>query len=449
MKPNVMILHCHDLGKHISPYGVKTVQTPSMEKLGAEGVLFINSFCTSPGCSPSRAALFTGRYPHSTGVLGLTHDTFKWKMNEDEIHMAKFFKENGYFTAQIGVYHEHRVENSKPNEVNISYIKSLGYDKTTYEFESEKHYGEAVAENAKIFFTEQKDSDKPFFLSLGFFEPHRDFLCYDGIKPDKKKGVYIPDYIPQKTKEQKKSAEKEFSEIQGSIKKVDSLIGEVLDSLEENGLKGNTIVVFTSDHGIAMPRAKCSLYDPGIDVPLIISAPCLNLKNGERKDSLVSNVDVLPTLAEALGFNPPPRIEGKSFYSYMKGDSDKHREEIFAEKTYHKIYDPIRAIRTEKYKYIINFEKGEAYDCPSDIMKGEIYKTSIEEYSKKRNAFELYDLSKDKWEQNNLADNLEYKDIKADLHSRLVKHLRETEDPILVGPIRSYYYEDVLEETLK
>ena len=118
IKPNIVMFHCHDLGQYLHCYGVKTVRTPNLDKFAEAGVRFARSFCTQPGCSSSRASLFTGRYPHNNGVMGLAHANFAWELHPEEKHLAQFLKEAGYATVAVGVIHE-----------THSGAKRCGYDK--------------------------------------------------------------------------------------------------------------------------------------------------------------------------------------------------------------------------------------------------------------------------------------------------------------------------------
>lgn len=448
-RKNVLLIISHDLGQHIGPYGVETVQTPNLDRMAVEGTLFERNYCTSPGCSPSRAAIMTGRYPHSNGVMGLTHNDFLWRFNEDEKHLAQAFSENGYDSCLVGNWHENnRID-------NVGYTTTVARDGDSFSLSSNLDdntwvtAGSDSAQRADYYLSQQKDADKPFFLYVGFFEPHRPF-DFDNCKPDSSKGVWVPPYIPQDTPERKAAAEEEFAEVQGTIQKLDNAIGTIMESLERNGLKDDTLLVFTGDHGLAMPRAKCSLYNPGVETPLILWGG--GMEAGVRRTELISNVDYYPTLMEYAGLPIPENVQGHSFFQCLENKegggsaSYEPNQAIFAEKTFHREYDPIRSVRTEKYKYIINFELNVEYEAPSDIQKGAIYRTSLECFMKERARYELYDLEADPWEQNNLAGQEDLAAVEADLKAQLVGWMKETNDPLLNGPVQSIYNREVLAE---
>ena len=337
MRPNLLLIHSHDLGQHLSCYGATTVHTPHLDALAAGGALLENHFCTSPGCSPSRAALWTGRYPHRTGVHGLTHGNFMWDLNADERHLAAILADHGYETVLAGGYHEAR---RRPEE--LGYGRWLS-DDGFLGFRPAREVADAAGG-----FLDGRGSahgDTPFFLSVGLFEPHRVF-DFGGVGPDREKGVAIPGWIPTDTEAKHAAAEAEFAALQGAIREMDRQVGRILARLQANGLAQNTVVVFTSDHGLAMPRAKCSLYDPGIEVPLILRDPREPAWHGIRRSGLCENTDVAPTLLDLLGLPGEPRMtDGRSLRPLLDADGP-FREHIFAEKTYHRDYDPIRCVRT-------------------------------------------------------------------------------------------------------
>ena len=208
--------------------------------------------------------------------------------------------------------------------------------------------------------------------------------------------------------------------------------------LEETGLEKNTLFIFTTDHGSPFPRAKCTLYDPGIKTTFLMYQPDSELFSGGKViNSLLSNVDYLPTLLDLIRVKIPKDFEGKSFLPILKGEKNEVRTEIYAEKTYHEIYDPIRGIRTQNYKYIRNFEKTDTlYQIPLPTLlapSGQFFK---DKYNEPRPEEELYDLQKDPHERNNIINNPEFKEIATDLKKKLENWMKRTKDPILRGRVK-------------
>lgn len=416
MKPqNILFLICHDLGTHLGCYGVATVASPHLDQLAAEGVRFSNNFCTAPQCSPSRAAIATGRYPHSVGMLGLAHAPFGWQLYPDERHIATVLRAAGFRTALAGIQHL------------TDHPASLGFDTVAPGWLCDE-----VADQACHLLGALAAERTPFYLEVGFFETHRPF-DHGGVAPDESHGVCIPPYLPDNA-----AARQEFAALQGAVRKVDAAIGRILQALDQYGLRENTLVVFTADHGIAFWRAKCSLYDPGLRTALLIRTP----KACPRVcESLISNVDLFPTLLEAVGQTPPDNVHGQSFVAELTSGKCAARRYIFAEKTYHNLYDPMRAIRTERYKYILNFEPNLSVETPADAMRGPLYAVMANDCAGFKHApVELYDLDQDPWEQTNCAGRAEYADIEEDLRRKLAEWMVETQDPLLDGPPPSPFY---------
>lgn len=427
MPANVLLITCHDLGQHLGCYGQTTVPSPALDQLAEEGVLFERNFCTAPQCSPSRAALHTGRYAHTVGMLGLAHSPFSWRLHADEKHMAQLFKEVGYETALIGVQHLTKTRQ----------VSSLGYDH--YESEDPVVPAPELAEQAALFLRSAARSKKPFYVEVGFFEPHRPY-DWGGAVPDRSRGVEVPQWIADSP-----AATDEFAELQGMIQRLDQAVGAILNMLDEVGLADDTWVVFVPDHGLAMPRAKCTLYDPGIETALIMRWPSGGLVGGRRIPELTSHVDILPTLLEGLGLDVPGNLHGGSLWPLLQGTQYRPREEIFAEKTYHTAYEPMRAIRTSTHKLIVNLEIDALVNVPDDIRDGRIYPEIVQQTTGQRPPVELYDLRHDPLEMHNLAGRPENKELEQSLIGRLVEWMHETHDPILAGPIASPYYHSVMQ----
>lgn len=437
-RPNVVMFHWHDLGQFLHCYGVKTVQTPNLDRFAGEGVRFARSFCTQPGCSPSRASLFTGRYPHNNGVMGLAHANFAWDLHPEEKHLAQFLKEAGYATVAVGVIHETR-----------SGAKRCGYDRHINQGKAAEGTTAAIEQLKELAAGQQ-----PFYLYAGFVEPHR--LPYpkgpnqppEGhgfpgphLEPDSALGVEVPGYLRDTP-----GTREELAGLQGAVRHVDEQFGRCMRAIRELGLEKNTLVIATTDHGIAMPRAKCSVYEPGLQVALM-------LRHGGRdgwhggivRDEMVSNIDVLPSILELCGIPVPANVQGRSFAPLLDGRAYTPNATIFGELTYHGYYDPQRSIRTETHKLIANFSTALAFQDPSQQWRPRSDPV-VPEYPAL--AFhphlELYDLSKDPWEQVDLAQRPESATIRNKLARRLYQHMVETDDPLLRGAVTSPQHETTL-----
>ncbi|HET7338761.1 MAG TPA: sulfatase [Candidatus Dormibacteraeota bacterium] len=386
----------HDIGRHLHCYGRKSVVSPNLDALAADGVRYANAFASAPQCSPSRASLATGMYPHSNGVMGLAHRGFDWDLAVP--HAAEVFASDGFeshlFVGQHVTAHPDRL-----GFAGIHPEAALG----------------DVLEHA---------GDKRLYLEVNFDQTHRPYP-QAGTPPP---GLEIPAYLPDIPE-----ARDEMTAVEQTIAAMDAAVGRFLDELDKAGRIDNAIVIFTTDHGLAMPRAKCTLYDPGIEVALIARWPAGGLRGGRVQEEMVSNIDVLPTLLAAAGIRIPDRVQG---HPLAQG-----RDHIFAEKTFHSYYDPMRCVRSRRYKFIRNFESSFAIEVPADIQAGPIFRSDPLRYSRDRPSFvELYDLTKDPDEVDNLARRPEVANIEKELSDRLWRWMRETKDPLLDGPIPSPYY---------
>jgi len=429
---NLILVHCHDLGRFLGCYGVQTVRTPNLDAFASDGVLFEQAYCTAPQCSPSRAALFTGRYPHQTGVMGLTQKNFDWDMRAGERHIASLLGDVGYESVLVGVHHESR----KGSDAMVA--AQLGFDVV----QQRNQRGTDVTHIATAQLERLAAGDRPFYLQLGYFEPHRlhnrtkpedGYLGFiaDYIEPDAERGVTIPPYLRDEG-----SARVEIAELQGAVHYLDEQVGVVFDTIHRLGLEERTIVIFTTDHGLGLPRAKASLYDPGLEVALAIRCPGRGWTGGRRVSGLVSNVDVVPTLLEALDVTIPDNISGESFLSLLDESTppDTGREQIFGELTYHLYYDPRRCVRTEKHKFVANFTVAPGFMDSSGSWRPRTRPVADQGIHP---SMELYDLEADPLEETNLADDPAYAPIRADLAGRLAAWMRETEDPLWTGPVPS------------
>ena len=428
-KPNIISFITHDQGQFLgcydSPQTPNSLSTPNLDQIADKGVKFTNYFCTAPQCSPSRGSIMTSKFPHQNGLMGLVNRG--WTLPEDHKTLPMYLKQSGYSTHLIGLHHVSR----NP--------KTLGYDTITERFFSKKgieidflYNCKLVEEESFKFFDTHKNDENPFYLSIGVEEVHRPFKQW--ADPVEIESVKVPPFLPDN-----EIIKKELAQYYGAINRVDITIGKIINKLQETGLKENTLFIFTTDHGSPFPRAKCTLYDPGIKTILIIYQPESGLFSGGKIiKSLLSNIDYLPTLLDLIGAKIPEDIEGKSILPILKDEKEEIRTEIFAEKTFHELYDPIRGIRTHKYKYIRNFEKLETlYQIPAPMLMAPSGKYIKKYYEKPRRDEELYDLEKDPNEKINVIDDPTYKDITFNLKNKLLDWMKKTHDPILKGRIAS------------
>jgi arylsulfatase A-like enzyme len=431
-RPHVLVITCHDLGQHLGCYGIDTVQSPNLDGLAKTGVRFGRAFCTAPQCSPSRASLATGRYPHNHGVLGLAHRGYDWDLDPGERHAAALLAENGYETHLFG--HQHVTQDV--DRLGFQHLHALGPGQA----DGASPAGSRDVAAAFEMLLQASPMSAPLYMEINFFEPHRPY-DFDGIEPDTSKGVFVPGYLPQTAE-----ATKEMAALQGAIREVDLAAGRVLAAVDRAGFADRTLVVFSADHGLAMPRAKCTLYDPGIAIALILRWPEGGLHSGTTPSGLVSNVDVLPTILEAASIPIPEQVQGDSLL-HSGVEAETRRDAIFAEKTFHSYYDPMRCIRTHRFKYIRNFETAFGVEVPGDVQRGAIFRADPGRYAiDRQHSVELYDLIVDPFEQENLAGSPGLADIERHLDRRLWRWMEETQDPLLQGPIPSPRFRVALED---
>lgn len=394
-RPNILYIHSHDTGRYIQPYG-HAVPTPALQRFAEEGVLFRQNFCANPTCSPSRAALLTGCYPHENGMTGLTHRG--WKLNDYRQHLLHALRSAGYISALAGVQHI-----ATKREV-IGYDQDLGKDGCAGAI--------AFLENAPR---------QPFFLDVGFDETHREFPAAEDSR------YCLPPAPLPDTPETRQ----DMARYKASARILDEKMGKVFAALERTGLAANTLVVCTTDHGIAFPRMKSNLEDSGIGTMLMLRLPGV-FDGGKVVDAMTSHLDIYPTVCELAGVPAPAWLRGRS----LVGITGEIHDELFFELNYHAAYEPVRAVRTKRWKYIRRYD-----DRPTAVLAniddGESKSVWLEhDWPGRPIAREaLYDLCFDPNEMHNLVADPRHQPVVQDLRSRLQRWMQDTKDPLLAGPV--------------
>ena len=417
---NILYLNTHDIGRYLSVYG-QAVESPHLARLAEDCAVFTQCHCASPTCSPSRGALLTGQYPHNNGLIGLSHRGFE--INGDH-HLAAFLHNKGYETVLSGVQHE--VIRGK--EGTLGYERSLNgdayFDIPLPECEKLTMQDRMAAKNAAEYLLARKKTDRPFFLAVGFGCTHR---AYPNVEGEKEAYLQVPPHLPS-TEETRR----DMATMHLALKTMDACCGEVLNALRESGQYEDTLILFTTDHGLPMPRMKCCLYDAGTGVTLMMKIPGFEQSIG-LQNALVSQIDVFPTLCEVLGVAAPNWLEGVSLMPLLRGDADRVRDAVYAEINYHVAYQPVRSVRTDRWKLICRGE--DSYDrFPPANVDDSAFKelwNSLGYFDRELPRWELYDLVFDPQEEMNLAEKPEYADTLSDMQAMLLSWQRETHDPLL------------------
>ena len=444
---NVLFIMTDDLNCNIGAYGHPLVQTPNIDRLADQGLLFENAHNNYPSCAQSRASFMTGLYPEQSGVTKL-HHMFRDYV-PDAVTMSQHFMNHGYTAARVGkLYHYanphsigthghddklswdtrvnpagidieiedeiHRLSGSRPLGGMISWL--------AVDSEDEEHTDGIVATESIKLLEKYAGSGKPFFLGVGFYKPHTPFVAptkyfemYDPAdvevpripdgyfetipEPAKRSVTVFPEQVAMTEKEKRTAIHAYYA----TITFMDAQIGRVLDSLEELGLADDTIVLFSSDHGFHMGEhlhfQKKTLFEDSSRVPLILSAPDMSSK-GKCTHAIVEMIDFYRTLSELAGLpEPPAYVQGKSMAHLLDSPEAMHRESALI------MLNQDYSIRTKRYRY--------TYWPDAEGLK-----------------VELYDHLNDPAEMVNLAGNSNYADVEKELHAMWRQRVTEASTPV-------------------
>ena len=463
---NVVLVVADDHGQDLGIYGNPVIQTPHLDGLAAEGMLFTHAFATTASCSASRSVILTGLHNHRTGQYGHVHDYAHFQSFENLKSLPVLLAEAGYRTGIVGKYHV------APTPV--------------YQFEQiipgNQRNPVEMADNVRDFV--KADRNHPFFLYFATSDPHRggglmagdtdddDETRYQpnsfGNRPEGYAGitpvtygpadVIVPAFLPDTP-----TTRAELAQYYQSVSRVDQGVGRLIEILKENDVYEETLLIYLSDHGMAFPGAKTTVYEPGLRSPLIVRAPGAS-QRGLTSTAMVSWVDITPTILDFAGVEPPiyaqhiglaglrrqlPEehgLHGRSFLGILEEEAPEGWDEIYASHTFHEIqmYYPMRVVRDRRYKLIWNIAHGLPYPFASDLWAASTWQhvyrqgsdalyghRTVQDYIH-RPAFELYDLEQDPNETNNLAQDLAYADVLATYQAKLKAFQQRTSDPWLL-----------------
>ncbi|KAJ5657048.1 hypothetical protein N7507_008998 [Penicillium longicatenatum] len=435
---NVLLLIADDLGKQLSCYGSKSILTPNIDRLADGATRFDYAFASTASCSGSRSVIYTGLHTHQNGQYGLASHRHHFVTFDHVETLPHLLNQSGYQTGILGKIHVGPSNVYPWKERKESVTRDVA----------------VIADQARSFLHDVKQSHQPFSLTVGFHDPHRD-QTRGGFGNDAEydsritKGNYnaenveVPPFITDSP-----GARSELAEYYNSIHRLDQGVGMVLDALDDSGLAQSTLVIFISDNGPPFINSKTTLFDAGVRLPLIIRHPG---SSPAISTNMVSYVDILPTVLDFVNHpgakDPAGKRLGRSLLPLL-GTASRYPEfdHVFGSHTFHEVtnYWPTRFIRDRRYKYHRNLAWRLDFPFAADLY-GSLSWEDIRNSTEKeimiggrrlkdyffRAPEELYDLEIDPDEVENLVKDPEYAEVLENLRSRLDRWQRRTEDPWL------------------
>lgn len=431
MVMNVIYIHSHDTGRYTQCYG-HALHTPHMQKLAERGMLFRQAFCNNPTCSPSRACLLTGRYAHSNGMMGLAHRG--GKLNNPAQMLPSVLREAGYETAICGFQHVTAGEQSLSME-QLGYSLDLAARRNIPPLPAGA--ADVATAAAAVDFLQTGSSGRPFFLDVGFTTTHRtgkkgaDVQWHNGeLSPQgDPRYVQVPSCLPDTPE-----TRADYADYAVAVARLDGYIGQVLDALDAAGLADNTLVICTTDHGIAFPHMKCNLTAHGTGVMLTLAGG--GFDGGRVVDSLVSHIDLFPTVCDVIGIGRPDWLQGESLTPLRDDIKTEVRDSVFTEVNYHAAHEPKRSVRTARHSYIRRIATlGHQVlpNCDNSVSKNLLLESGWRDRSQEPE--QLFDLVFDPNEAHNVIGDPAYAEVARTMRDRLDGWMRDTDDPALAGAV--------------
>ncbi len=445
---NVLLLISDDHGiDQLGCYGNISVQTPNLDALAEQGTRFTNAYCVSASCSASRGTILSGLYPHQNGQFGHQHNWHHFSYHKWVETIPTLLKKSGYLTGLIGKLHV-----APPDQLPFDFVVP----------------GREIMENRDVMKMAVKageffnlDITKPFFLLVGYSDPHRSAIGmsemvnvenfsgfgndvdYLGIKSNEFDPalVAVPGFLPDVPE-----VREELADQYQSIARLDVGIGKLIDLLRKSGRFEETLIIYISDNGIPFPGAKTNIYDAGVHLPMIIRSPEQKTR-GFVNDAMISFIDLLPTILDwTKSPGPPYNLPGKSFLPILDQENVDGWDEIYLSHTFHEItmYYPMRGVRTRQFKYIRNLFPELQFPFATDLFISKTWQGILERRSETmgqrsvrnyllRPSEELYDILADPVESSNLAFKPEYDEVLQNMRAKLNSMRESTEDPWLIN----------------
>jgi N-sulfoglucosamine sulfohydrolase len=473
---NIVFFITDDESPTLGCYGDNVAVTPAIDRLAEDGTVFDHAFATTASCSASRSCVLSGLYNHKSGQYGHEHHFHKFTtfLDAASLTLPHVLAAEGYRTARIGKFHV------GPEPVYHFETVLRGNTRNALQ----------MADVCETFI--KAEDERPFFLYFATSDPHRgggtDRTWPGKLKPDlfgNKPGkgshqgvkevffdpakVPVPAFLPDTPE-----CRSELAQYYQSCARIDRGLERLVGILKEAGVYDKTLIVFTSDHGMAFAGAKTTVYQGGLRVPFVVRNPYA-AERGVRCDAMITHVDIAPSLLDFAGgldgeLNRPKkwrpagklwagtpmekgwnrsggakfdRYHGRSWVSILEQEAPGGWDEIFASHTFHEItmYYPMRVVQDRDYKLIFNIAHGLPYPFASDLWASSTWQAQLAKGGDapygtwtvdgyvNRPRFELFDVQKDQWEGTNLAKDPAFADVLAKYQARLKALQKRHDDP--------------------
>ena len=419
MPPNIVFIIGDDISaEDIGCYGNDKIRTPNLDRMAREGLKFTNFYLTASSCSPSRTSILTGRYPHNTGAAEL-HTA----LPEHLEYFPELMKQSGYYTAHSGKFHE------GPNT-------RRAYDLMVND---RKLVGEG-GEQQWVNILQNRPKNQPFFFWFATFDAHRPWSAVDSFPQphDPGKDVKVPPPLLDAP-----NTRTDLAAYYNEIGRIDHYLGQLQRELERQGIADNTLIVFMADNGRPFSGSKTRVYDTGMRTPFVVKWPKGIPKPGAVCESLVSAIDIAPTLLQAAQAGPSKTTQGVSFFDLFKNPKQKFRNYVFSEHNWHDYEAYERAVRTKDYLYVINKrpeltnegpidanQSPSAQDLKAARKKGKLTPIQEDIFRSPRPEEEFFDVRKDFIQEKNLINDPAYAAEVEKLRKVLKQWQAETGDTV-------------------
>ncbi|WP_229796854.1 sulfatase family protein [Algibacter mikhailovii] len=417
VKPNIIWLMAEDISLDLECYGTKGVQTPNLNRLAAEGMLYNNCFVTNPICSPSRSSMMIGT--HQLKINAHNHrSNRKIALPEPYKPFTYWLRESGY-TCILG--HHGVMGNGRKIDCNFK-TQPIGH------WDGKENFG--LFDKKDEFLPE----DQPFFAQIQLVATHRGdwwdevrAKSKDPVNPDE---IELPPYYANHP-----TIRLDWAKYLDQMEFIDNEVGMIVDELEQKGMADNTVIIFIGDNGRCNLRGKGYLHDPGLRIPLIVYYP-KHFKGGQVIDDVISATDITATILDIAGCEIPTYMTGTSFYN-----KNFNRKEVYSTRDlWDEIEEKSRSISTERWKYIRNDKPDIPWDAEQAYLEfyrpavhvmrqlnqqGKLSSTEQLFFRTSKPVEELYDLQNDPFEMNNLANNPKYAKTLTQLRERTAQYDNE------------------------